>query len=70
MVKRLANVIYWICILVGVGWTILVYNIADPQVWHTDPYAWLVMLGVIVACWSVGWVINYVLTGRTTLIPE
>ena len=69
MLQRLANVNHWFCILLGVGWGVIIYSLTAP-VQSTDSSLWWIMLSGAAALWALGWIINYVLTGRTTLIPE
>jgi hypothetical protein len=67
MKERLANVVHWLSILLACGWSVLIWNVA-PQPLSTQ--AWWAMVGGAAVLWAIGWIINYVLTGRTTMIPD
>ena len=67
MLQRLATVIHWLCLLAAVGWGVLLYNTFTPE--KLSDHGWIAIVvgsGVLSA---VGWVIDFVLTGRTTFIP-
>jgi hypothetical protein len=70
MQQRLANVIHWLCILLAGCWIVMFYFIAAGNPGSSKGPMWLVGLGGAALLWGIGWVVNYVLTGRTTLIPK
>ena len=59
----------WFAILLAGGFCVLVYNMASPSFLNKG-LTWWVMIGVAAVIWAIGWIINFVLTGRTTLYPE
>ena len=69
MLQRLATVIHWLAILLAVGWCVIIYNAAAPAALNQGG-PWWFMIGVAAAILAIGWGINFVLTGRTTLIPD
>jgi hypothetical protein len=68
MLQRLATVIHWLAILLAVGWSVMIYNIASQDLDRSG--TWWVMIGGTAVIWAIGWGTNFVLTGRTTLIPD
>jgi hypothetical protein len=70
MLQRLANVIHWLCILLAGYWGFMVYALAVANPNHSVTPMWLIGLGGAALLWGIGWTVNYVLTGRTTLIPK
>jgi len=71
MLQRLANIIHWLCILAAGYWCVMFFLIAvgNPGSSSNAP-VWLAGLGGAALLWGIGWTVNYVLTGRTTLIPK
>ena len=65
MLKRLATVIHWLFILLGVGAGVALYNTTSPESLDKSG-TWWFLLGVVAVPWLVGWVVNFVITGRST----